>query len=128
MTPERAEAIRTLYLQMRNSAWSAMVVSVYMIGTAAPYTLAGDRRLGGGAACHPARARRSDPRLAPARARRRRNSPPGRTFTRGYMVVTGALWGSTIYLFAHPAEPITVALTMCCLYSVARRQRAGQCL
>ncbi|MEJ0047839.1 MAG: hypothetical protein WDN04_18250 [Rhodospirillales bacterium] len=37
-TPERADAIRTLYAQMRNSAWSAVVVTVYMIGTAAPYT------------------------------------------------------------------------------------------
>ena len=35
-----------------------------------------------------------------------------------YMVVTGLLWGSTIYLFAHPDQPITVALTMCCLYSI----------
>ena len=34
------------------------------------------------------------------------------------MVVTGSLWGSTIYLFAHPDQPITVALTMCCLYSI----------
>jgi signal transduction histidine kinase/CheY-like chemotaxis protein len=35
------------------------------------------------------------------------------------MIVTGSLWGSTIYLFAHPAQPITVALTMCCLYAIA---------
>ena len=38
MTPVRAEAVRTLYLQMRNSALSNFVVSTYMIGTAAPYT------------------------------------------------------------------------------------------
>ncbi|MEJ0047838.1 MAG: hypothetical protein WDN04_18245 [Rhodospirillales bacterium] len=37
----------------------------------------------------------------------------------GYMVITGVVWGSTIFLFAHPALPITVALTMCCLYSIA---------
>ena len=36
-----------------------------------------------------------------------------------YMVATGALWGATIFLFAHPDQPITVALTMCCLYAIA---------
>ena len=119
MTPIRAEAIRTLYLQMRNSAWSAVVVSVYMTGTAAPYTkwpvIAGWAVV---------MALTQAGREALIRAWRRRDRDDAelgfwaRIYTL-YMVVTGALWGSTIFLFAHPAEPITVALTMCCLYAVA---------
>ena len=118
MTPERAEAIRTLYAQMPNSAWSAVVVSVYMIGTAAPYT--DWHVIAAWAAVQLATQLGRQALIRTWRRRERADSELARwahTYT-GYMVITGALWGSTIYLFAHPAEPITVALTMCCLYSV----------
>ncbi len=36
----------------------------------------------------------------------------------GFQAIAGTLWGATIYLFAHPEQPITVALTMCSLYSL----------
>ncbi len=119
MTPIRAEAIRTLYLQMRNSAWSAVVVSIYMTGTAAPYT-----RWPVITAWALVMAATQAGREALIRTWRRRDRDAAelerwaRIYTL-YMVVTGALWGSTIYLFAHPDQPITVALTMCCLYAVA---------
>jgi two-component system, sensor histidine kinase len=119
MTPERAEAVRTLYLQMRNSAWSAVVVSVYMTGTAAPYT---DWHIIAAWAAVQLTTQLGREGLIRAWRRRARADAEMESWARiytGYMVITGALWGSTIYLFAHPGEPITVALTMCCLYAVA---------
>jgi signal transduction histidine kinase len=119
VTPERAEAVRTLYLQMRTSSWSAVVVSVYMIGTAAPYT--DWRVIAAWAAVQLITQLGREGLIRAWRRRARADSDMDRwariyTF---YMVMTGTLWGSTIYLFAHPDEPITVALTMCCLYAVA---------
>ena len=117
--PVRAEAVRTLYLQTRNSAWSAIVVSIYMIGTASPYTPG--RVIAVWAAVQfvtqlgrevLVRAWRRHPREGTGLA------SWAQAYT-GYMVVCGAVWGSTIYLFAHPGQPITVALTMCCLYAIA---------
>ncbi len=119
MSLERAEAIRTLYVQMRTSAWSAIVVSVYMIGTAAPYT--GWRVIACWAAVQLVTQMGREGLIRAWRRRARTDAETvgwARLYT-GYMVITGALWGSTIYLFAHPGEPITVALTMCCLYAVA---------
>ena len=118
MTPLRAEAIRTLYLQTRNSAWSAVVVSLYMAGTAAPYTPW--RVIAAWAAVQTA-VQMARVLLVRAWRRRREDAalePWARAYT-AFMVVAGAVWGVTIYLFAHPAEPITVALTMCCLYAIA---------
>jgi signal transduction histidine kinase len=117
-TPIRAQAIRTLYVQMRNSALSTFVVSSYMIGTAAPYTA---WRVIAVWAAVMVCTQTSRELLIRAWYR---NAPPDADTERWaryytlYMVVTGSLWGSTIFLFAHPAQPITVALTMCCLYSV----------
>ena len=119
MTPVRAEAVRTLYLQTRNSRASVVVVTAYMIGTAASYT------------AWPTIAAWAAVQLATQIAREllvrawfrhpREDAALGRwaNIYTLYMVVTGSLWGSTIFLFAHPAEPITVALTLCCLYGVA---------
>ena len=119
IAPIRAEAVRTLYVQIRNSALSAMVVSAYMVGTALPYTpwrvvaawgsVQVMMQLGREALVY---AWRRQPRADAALER-------WAGFYTLYMVATGALWGATIYLFAHPAQPITVALTMCCLYAIA---------
>lgn len=119
MTPERAEAVRTLYLQMRNSALSAVVVSLYMIGTAAPYTRW--PVIAAWAAIMIATQIARELLIRAWRRRSRADSELARwaRFYTVYMVATGSLWGVTIYLFAHPAEPITVALTLCCLYSIA---------
>ena len=119
MTPERAEAVRTLYLQMRTSAWSAIVTSLYMTGTAAPYT---NWRVIAAWAAVQTITQLAREGLIRAWRRRHRDDAETANWARlytVYMVVTGALWGSTIYLFAHPDQPITVALTMCCLYAVA---------
>ena len=119
MTPERAEAVRTLYLQMRNSALSAVVVTTYMVGTAAAYT---PWRIVAAWAAVQVAAQVGRELLMQAWRRRPRAYTELRKWAAAYvayMVVAGSIWGATIYLFAHPKEPITVALTMCCLYAVA---------
>jgi signal transduction histidine kinase/CheY-like chemotaxis protein len=119
MTPERAEAIRTLYLQMRISALSTVVVSTYMIGTAAPYTAW--RVIAAWAAAQLALQAGREMLIRAWRRMPRPDEVLGRwaRFYTLYMVASGSLWGATIYLFAHPSVPMTVALTMCCLYAIA---------
>ena len=119
MTPERAEAVRTLYLQMRNSALSAVVVTTYMVGTAAAYTPW--RIVAAWAAVQVAAQVGRELLIQAWRRRPREDAVLGRWAAAyvAYMAAAGSIWGATIYLFAHPGEPITVALTMCCLYAVA---------
>jgi signal transduction histidine kinase/FixJ family two-component response regulator len=119
MTPMRAEAVRTLYLQMRNSALSAVVVSLYMMGTA---TIATPWRSIAAWGCVQLATQAAREVLIAAWRRRERPDAALRPWARAYtayMAWTGALWGSTIVLFAHPDQPISVALTMCCLYAIA---------
>jgi signal transduction histidine kinase len=119
ITPIRAEAVRTLYLQIRNSALSALVVSIYMVGTALPYT---PWRVVGAWASVQLMMQLGREALVYAWRRQPRADAVLESWAgiyTLYMVATGALWGATIYLFAHPAQPITVALTMCCLYAIA---------
>jgi signal transduction histidine kinase/CheY-like chemotaxis protein len=119
MTPERAEAIRTLYVQMRISALSTAVVSTYMIGTAAPYTAW--RVIAAWAAAQLALQAGRETLIRAWRRMPRTDEVLGRwaRFYTIYMVASGSLWGATIFLFAHPGVPMTVALTMCCLYAIA---------
>jgi signal transduction histidine kinase/CheY-like chemotaxis protein len=118
MTPVRAEAVRTLYLQMRNSALSNFVVSTYMIGTAAPYTAWRVIAAWAAVMVMTQVGRESLIRAWRRRTRDDAELEPWPRYYTLYMVFTGLLWGSTIFLFAHPDQPITVALTMCCLYSI----------
>ena len=117
--PERAEAVRTLYLQMRNSALSAVVVTTYMVGTAAAYTPW--RIVAFWAAVQVAEQIGRELLMQAWRRSPRADAALGRWAAAyvAYMALAGSIWGATIYLFAHPGEPITVALTMCCLYAVA---------
>lgn len=115
----RAEAIRTLYAQLRNSTAAAAIVTLYMAGTALVFTpgrviliwlaiqLATQvlREV-----MYAAWRRRTLPEL--------RLEPWAMTYT-GYMALAGLVWGSTIFLFAHPAQPVTVALTLCGLYGIS---------
>ncbi len=117
--PLRAEAVQALYAQMGNSVWSTLVVSTYMAGTAAPYT-----HWPIIVAWISVQACTQSFRILLMRSWRRRPDPgadpaPWARIYTAYMVASGSVWGTTIYLFAHPDQPITVALTMCCLYAIA---------
>ena len=119
MSPVRAEAVRTLYLQMRNSAWSAVVVTLYMAGTA---TLATPARVIAVWTLVQVATQCGREALIAAWRRHDRADRALALWARAYVVymaVTGSVWGATIYLFAHPDQPISVALTMCCLYAIA---------
>lgn len=119
MDPIRAEAIRTLYIQLRTSAAAAMIVTSYMIGTAAPYTRATTIMAWAGA-----QAVTQAVRLLLFQ-RYREERPDGPALERwahaytAYMATAGLVWGSTIFLFAHLSAPITVALTLCGLYGIS---------
>jgi signal transduction histidine kinase/CheY-like chemotaxis protein len=115
----RAENIRTLYVQVGNSFAAAAVVTIYMAVTAWAFTDATVILAWVGVQLASQLLRillvRAYRRAAPDDA-----ALPGwgRAYA-AYMLVAGIIWGSTAWLFIHPAEPITVALTLCGLYGIA---------
>lgn len=117
--PIRAEAIRTLYAQMRNTSLAAMVITVYMVAASWSFTshvtIAGWAAVQIGSICIREQLIRTFARLKPP-------APELERWARYYVLhqaLSGLVWGATIFLFAHPGQPITVALTLCCLYSIA---------
>jgi signal transduction histidine kinase/ActR/RegA family two-component response regulator len=117
--PVRAEAIRTLFLQVRNQTPATVVVTLYMVGTAWAFTPW--RIIVGWAAAVLALA---GVRWMLARSFARRAPPDaqlGRWAGRFTLIMMGSglLWGLSFLLFAHLDRPITVALTLACLYSIA---------
>ena len=119
--PVRAECIRTLFQQIRNSFAAAGVVTIYMCATQAPF--------------HPWTeiAAWLAVQLATqlfrlwlvARYRRIAADDDGRGLERAaalntlYMALAGWVWGATAFLFMDVAQPITVALTLCGLYGIS---------
>ena len=119
MDPIRAEAIRTMYDQMHNTAFAAVVITFYMIATAAPFTTWPVIAI-----WVVAQVAVQLLRAVLLRAFRRRAPPDGELLRwarlyLGHQALVGLLWGATIFLFFHPEEPITLALVLCCLYSIA---------
>jgi len=117
--PVRTEAIRTLYLQLRNSAAAAGIVTLYMVVTAWPHSP--HRTILIWLAVQLAT---QVLREALLQAYRRRAPGPAELprwalFYTGYMALAGVVWGSTIFLFARPETPVTVALTLCGLFGIA---------
>lgn len=114
----RAAAIRTLYVQIRNAFAAAMVVTIYMAATAWPYNPPSVVLGWAGVQVSTQLLR-----LGLVMAYRRADPPDealagwARLIT-AYMALAGAVWGSTAFLFIHPDEPITLALTLCGLYGI----------
>ena len=117
--PVTTEAIRTLYLQLRNSAAAAGIVTIYMVITTWPWSphrtiliwlaVQLSTQIG---------------REGLLQAYRRATPPPEALprwalYYTVYMGCAGMVWGSTIFLFARPETPITVALTLCGLFGIA---------
>jgi signal transduction histidine kinase/CheY-like chemotaxis protein len=119
MDPIRAEAIRTMYDQMHNTAFAAVVITLYMSATAAPFTAWPVIAIWVGVQIVI-----QSLRAVLLRAFRR-SAPSDRELLRwahiflGHQALVGLFWGATIFLFFHPDEPITLALVLCCLYSIA---------
>jgi signal transduction histidine kinase len=122
----RAEKIRLLYGIMRNSGISGAIVTLTVIGTAWPFSPG--RVI---AAWTVLQTITQLLREVLVREWRRRN-PPEAEYERWarlhvvFMALTGVMWGATIFLFGHPEQPITIALTLCCLYGVASGSVASQ--
>ncbi|MBC7504890.1 MAG: hybrid sensor histidine kinase/response regulator [Sandarakinorhabdus sp.] len=115
----RAENIRTLYVQVGNSFAAAAVVTIYMAATTWEFTPVATV-----AAWVAVQLASQLARVVVVRAYRRAEPDDaalpawGRAYA-AYMFGAGIIWGSTAWLFIHPAEPITVALTLCGLYGIA---------
>ncbi len=117
--PVWAECILTLYKQVPNSFAAAITVTIFMAFTAWPYS------------SHPAiiawvaiQALSQVARLVLFLAYRRVKPAPAQLqpwahFYSAYMLAAGLIWGATIFLFSHPTEPITLALTLCGLYGIS---------
>ncbi len=119
------ECILTLYRQVPNSFVAAMVVTVFMVFTAWAFSphivvlgwlfvqlLTQVARAGLLVAYR---------RAAPAGEALR---PWAMAYT-AYMFVAGLVWGATIVLFSVPAQPVTVALTLCGLYGISAGSTPG---
>ncbi len=117
--PVWAECILTLYKQVPNSFAAAITVTIFMAFTAWPYS------------SHWAvivwlvvQALSQVGRLALFLAYRRLKPQAqalqlwAHLYT-GYMLAAGLIWGATIFLFSHPEQPITLALTLCGLYGIS---------
>jgi signal transduction histidine kinase len=114
----RHESIRTLYAQMRNTSLASIVVTIYMVGASWAFT------------SHAVVLAWAAVQVASIVAREglihafHKQNPPDAalerwaTFYVAHQATVGLIWGSTMFLFAHPDQPITVALTLCCLYSI----------
>lgn len=117
--PESIESIRTLYRQVPNSFIAALVVTVYMVATAWPYS------------DHTAIGVWLAIQVATQGLRGliyfgyRRRQPASEHLPRWalaytvYMLVAGLVWGLSALLFIRADEPITLALTLCGLYGIA---------
>ena len=117
--PIKAAMIRTLMLQVGSQTAAGFVVTGYMVGTAWAFT--SPTLI---AAWAVAALGYVILRWAISRAFVRRPPPPEALarWADWYMLsmlFAGILWGVSFLLFAHPDQPITVALTLSCLYSVA---------
>ena len=121
MDPVRRECVRTLFQQIRNSFAAAGVVTVYTCATQAPFNpwpaiggwLAAQLATQGLRLWLVAHYRRIPVDDAGARLER------AASLNTLYMLVAGAVWGSTAFLFMRPDQPTAVALTLCGLYGIA---------
>lgn len=117
--PIRAESIRSLYAHARTTFAAAVTITVYMVVTAGLFTPWPTIAVWALAALAS-----QGLRELLVRSFYRAQPPPqalelwARLFT-AHACLTGAVWGATMFLFVHPDEPITIALTLCCLYSIA---------
>lgn len=126
MDPIRAASIRVLYQTMRISGISGTIVTLTMIGTAWPFT--SGWVIAGWAIVQTFTQLFRELLVRAWRSR----VPPEAEYERWatvhvvYMFFTGIVWGATIFLFAHPEEPTTVALTLCCLFGISSGSVASQ--
>ncbi|HEY0114038.1 MAG TPA: hybrid sensor histidine kinase/response regulator [Allosphingosinicella sp.] len=114
----RHESIRTLYAQMRNTSLASIVVSLYMVGASWAFTshlvvLAWAAVQALSILAREGLIRAFNERRPPDEALERWAG-----FYVAHQAAVGLIWGSTMFLFAHPDQPVTVALTLCCLYSI----------
>ena len=119
MNPIAAEAVRTMYAQIPNTLFAAIVITLYMVGVSLPFTpwptVAGWAVLPMTLSLLRIWGLRRFRQAAPDDA----NMRPWAIFYAVQQGLVGLVWGLCMILFVHAGEPLTVALTLCCLYSIA---------
>ncbi len=117
--PVKGAMIRTMFLQVGSQTAAGFVVTGYMVGTAWAFTSSTVITAWTVATLATIMGRWTTSR------RFLRQEQPEQSLQRWaniylfFMLVSGVLWGASFLAFAHPDQPITVALTLSCLYSVA---------
>lgn len=117
--PVRAASIRALFDNMRNTLPAVVFILLYVVGASAPFS---DWRV---IAAWVAAVLLFQLLRELLRRRFVAAAPPDGALERWANAFTihqffaGIVWGASMILFAHPDQPITVALTLCCLFSVA---------
>ena len=117
--PIRAEAIRTLYQQERTKAGAALVLTVYIAASSVPFNSWQWIATWVGISLVAQLARAGLAFLFTTRKPPDEDLETWVNYHTIMQVVLGFVWGATIFMFGHPEEPITVALVLCCLYSIA---------
>ncbi len=115
----RVESVRTLYQQLPNSFAAAMVVTLYMVATAWPYTPLKTLGIWLGAQGAAQVLRFWIYRRYSAATLDTGNAARWSWRYTQYMTVAGLVWGSCAFLFFRTDVPISQALTMCGLYGIA---------
>lgn len=122
----RVESARSFFTQMRSAAGVVAVVTAFVVATAWGFTPLSSIIVW---VCLQAANQVMRAALLATWQRRPRDDREVAVWARVYvahMVVSGAIWGSTMFLFAHPDQPITVALTLCSIYGVSAGSMPGQ--
>lgn len=117
--PVKAAMIRTLFANVRSQTAANVVVTGYMVGTAwafSPHEVIG---LWAAAMLVVVLARWALAKAFLAREQRDAALAAWGNFYALIMAAIGTLYGISFLLFAHTNQPITVALTLAALYSVA---------
>ena len=117
--PIKAAMIRTLMLQIPSQTGAGFVVGAYMVGTAWAFNPRWLVAAWGAGILAAVLARWGVSRAFTRRERADAELGRWGNFYALSMTAIGTMYGLAFLLFAHPDEPITIALTLGALYSVA---------
>jgi signal transduction histidine kinase/CheY-like chemotaxis protein len=117
--PIKGAMIRTLILQIRSQTGAGVVVASYMIGTAWAFNPPALVIAWGTVMLLAVAARWAIGHAFKREQRADVSLDRWGTFYALAMAAIGAMYGIAFLLFAHPDEPVTIALTLAALYSVA---------
>jgi signal transduction histidine kinase/CheY-like chemotaxis protein len=118
MDAVRAEAVRVMYSQTRMTVFAGVIITIYMVGVSVAFTPVRTVLVWAAFPLFLLAGRVVIARIFQSRARADSEMPRWAHGFVAQQVAVGAVWGATMLLFAHPEQPVSIALTLCCLYSL----------